>query len=87
MFTVTKEWLESNATAKVGWTRAQLKVLKVWWPPRKGWLSRLVRSKYQITDDARAEFERLGAARRRSLAKDALMDWADSVPVERERPF
>lgn len=79
MFTVTREWIEAHATGKVGWTRAQLKVLNVTWPPRKGWLRHRVRTGYQITDAARVEFERLGEARQRRIAKSALFrDEADS---------
>lgn len=40
--TLTSELLHSAATAGCGWTKAQLLLLGVPWPPRSGWLSALV---------------------------------------------
>lgn len=57
-FVVTREWLHAHGTAGRGWTRAQLAVLGVTWPPRKGWLSGL-RGRVVPLEAARA-FERAG---------------------------
>ena len=38
---VTKQWLKDNATLNGSWTRAQLNVLGIEWPPAKGWQDRI----------------------------------------------
>jgi len=63
---ITREWIKKHSTAKHGWTRKQLEVLKVPWPPEKGWLSQLIGR--AIDEDAAREFERLGQERRKKLA-------------------
>lgn len=57
--TLTGELLHSLATGnnKAGWTRAQLKILGVKWPPKKGWLTRKIGDK--ITELQLAELQRL----------------------------
>ena len=55
---VTLEWLKSHATKKGGWTRQQLDLLQIQWPPRKGWLKATVG--LNISDDAARRFEVLG---------------------------
>ena len=55
---VTREWVhEWCATSPAGWTRAQLKLLGVGWPPRRGWLSELIGT--EIAGEKAREFERL----------------------------
>lgn len=39
---ITKQFLKENRTENFGWNRNQLDVLGVTWPPRKGWLKRLI---------------------------------------------
>ena len=87
MFIITKEWLEANGTLKMAWTRAQLAILRVQWPPKTGWKRQLVATRREITDGEKYTFEQLGVARQQTLAKSALLDWAESVPAGRERPF
>ncbi len=38
---VTKEFMERNSTERGAWTRAQLALLGVAWPPPKGWRRRI----------------------------------------------
>ena len=40
--TLTHELIESFATAKIGWTKSQLAMLGVAWPPARGWKAALV---------------------------------------------
>lgn len=42
MLTLTHELIESGMTPRGAWTRAQLAVLGVSWPPRRGWKEALV---------------------------------------------
>lgn len=65
---ITKEWIEINATGSAAWTRAQLELLGVVWPPKKGWKSKAIGQ--PLADERAREFERLGAARRQRLARN-----------------
>jgi hypothetical protein len=47
---VTKEWLRKHATIHGAWTRAQLAVLGVAWPPPKGWQRDIAGTSIGITD-------------------------------------
>jgi len=67
---ITREWLEAHATRGCGWTKAQLDCIGVGWPPLRGWRYRMTGT--QISDWQAREFERLGALRRRKLAKQAI---------------
>lgn len=64
---ITREWIKKHGTGENGWTRKQLVVLGVQWPPEKGWLSTLV-GRWIDADVAQA-FERLGEERRRKLTR------------------
>jgi hypothetical protein len=55
MFTITDEWLVTHATTEMGWTKAQLAVMGIAWPPVKGWKRSLIGK--QITDDEKRRFE------------------------------
>lgn len=68
MFTVTEEWITRYASDKGGWTRQQLKLLGVDWPPIRGWKYRCVGLK--ISDEARQRFEEIGRSRRADLFGD-----------------
>lgn len=52
---LTKEYILSHRTARGGFTKAQLAVLGVTWPPARGWLSRVVGSELSSKDRARFE--------------------------------
>jgi hypothetical protein len=84
MFVVTEEWLRQNATANVGWTRRQLAVLGVPWPPAQ-WLKPTIGK--TISLDAKAEFEKLGEQRRTKIyQKGKLNDQIHAlVSVARKR--
>ena len=61
-FYITERWLKAHGTRAAGWTAAQLRVLGVPWPPRKGWLKQLVG--VSVTQAQREAFEIIGAEQR-----------------------
>lgn len=56
-FTITPAWIHAHGNGGIGWTKRQLDVLGVTWPPRKGWLRSLVGR--QITAAQQRQFEQL----------------------------
>jgi hypothetical protein len=57
---VTKDFILDNKTAAGGWTFSQLAILGAGWPPKKGWMDRVVGA--ELPDDAAQKFVELGAA-------------------------
>jgi hypothetical protein len=55
MMIVTKEWINNNKTINNGFTKKQLSVLGVDWPPKKGWVRQCIGM--EITDKQKIEFE------------------------------
>lgn len=53
--TITRHWLHTYATNGAGWTAAQLAVFDIMWPPKAGWLSKLVGR--TMTEQQRVAFE------------------------------
>lgn len=41
-FIVTREWIKLHATSNCGYNKDQLAALGVSWPPKKGWLSKII---------------------------------------------
>jgi hypothetical protein len=73
---ITQRWIASNSSYPnacngrgSGWTRKQLDVVGVAWPPRKGWRSKLAGT--VLPDDRAHEFELLGAKQRERLREIA----------------
>lgn len=56
MFEVTEQWVRQHQSGNGGWTRDQLEVLGVSWPPREGWIRRVIGM--EISDENRERFER-----------------------------
>jgi len=54
---LTREMIQSGASIAGGWNRAQLTVLGVSWPPKKGWAKALAGT--EISEDAYAQFLKL----------------------------
>jgi hypothetical protein len=54
MVTITNELIESGKSAAGGYSKAQLALLGVTWPPLSGWKKRVIGS--QITSDEAARF-------------------------------
>lgn len=54
---ITRRWLHQNATKGCGWTKVQLKVLGVQWPPRNGWMEKLIGE--EISADVAIAFVRM----------------------------
>lgn len=52
---LTKRYLLDNRTEKGGFTRQQLKILGIKWPPQAGWLDDL--EGVEITEQQKAQFE------------------------------
>ena len=59
-FTVTVQWLKQHATARGGYTKAQLALIGVAWPPTPGWQQTVDGAEIAASDAAR--FEALAAA-------------------------
>ena len=70
MHIVTHEWVEKNATGKASWTREQLKLVGVPWPPPKGWKARI--NGMGIPDAAAKKFEVIGELARKKKAVQAI---------------
>lgn len=64
---ITEEYLTRQATAKIGWNRAQLSVLGVSWPPVKGWKQSVIGK--TLTEAEAVKFEQ---ARTKTKKKDDL---------------
>ena len=73
---ITDDWIAKNATGANSWTRKQLDLIQVAWPPKSGWRRWVVG--LEIDDAAAREFERIGAERRAALACKAVrndLEW------------
>ena len=55
---VTSEFIHRNKTQNGGWTKSQLAIVGVDFPPQKGWISRVVGM--EITDEDAERFRLLG---------------------------
>lgn len=69
-FRVTESWIREFQSREGGWTRDQQESLGLAWPPREGWIRRVVGM--QISDERRTRFERRwrASAVRRNLTQD-----------------
>lgn len=52
---ITKNWLLSNRTKNGAWTKRQLQVLGIEWPPKKGWQKVVIGE--NITEQEKSMFE------------------------------
>lgn len=59
-FTVTAGWIHAHKTKNGAWTRAQLAALGVNWPPKHGWIGRVIGM--EITEAQRVAFVQESAA-------------------------
>lgn len=69
---LTREAIHAAASQGGGWSRAQLSLLGVSWPPQRGWLSRLIGT--AIPDGTYAQFLALKSKPRILTAKRAKND-------------
>lgn len=53
-FVVTAKFVTQGQSFRGGWSRRQLEILDVTWPPSRGWRKQVVGR--EITDDAAKEF-------------------------------
>jgi hypothetical protein len=74
--TVTRAWVHAHKSAKGGWTREQLKLLGVNWPPPVGWIDQ-VEGK-TITDKAKAKFEEIGRGGKKKVRRLNV----DGLPID-----
>lgn len=51
---ITRQWLMDNRTENGAWTRAQLSVLGMSWPPSSGWIDELIGR--EISEDVARQF-------------------------------
>lgn len=66
---VTREWIDKFKTARGGWTKKQLAVIGVPWPPERGWKDRATGTK--IDAAAQAQFE----AGAEAPAQSSVLEW------------
>ena len=50
MALITDELIESGKSASGGWSKAQLQILGVAWPPQKGWKAGVIGKSIQESD-------------------------------------
>jgi hypothetical protein len=72
---MTSAWIHRYATRNRGWTKKQLAILGVAWPPRRGWLRAMVGR--EITEEQRAAFEHAHAQREAA-------NWFAQLPADWE---
>jgi hypothetical protein len=73
---ITDDWIAKNGTGANSWTRKQLDLIRVSWPPKTGWRRWAVGQ--EIDDAAAREFERIGRERRTKLAQKSVtndLEW------------
>lgn len=58
MHIVTDLWISAHSTKNGGWTKAQLAIVGVDWPPTQGWKERA--SGLLITPVEKEQFEEIG---------------------------
>lgn len=68
MFEVTEDWVKAYKSRSGGWNRAQLACIGVEWPPRSGWVKRVIGR--QISDESRRQFETLKGETLQRLRKE-----------------
>jgi hypothetical protein len=66
---VTKDWIMQHRTDSGSWTRSQLNILDVRWPPAHGWIERSIGK--ELSDYKRTMFEsKLTAQQDRKYQRD-----------------
>lgn len=55
MKVVTRDWVFEHRTKAGAWTRVQIEALGLRWPPRQGWINKVVGKR--LTDEGAARFE------------------------------
>ncbi len=62
MHRISTTWIYDNRATKLGggWTRRQLELIGVNWPPAKGWIDRIGNGSHLICDSDRQAFEQEG---------------------------
>ena len=68
---LTREFIMEHRTRRGGWTKAQLQVIGVEWPPRNGWIGRACGR--NITPDQADMFKALGHAKDKHLEPNLLV--------------
>jgi len=76
---ITKEFLDSNKTAKGGYNRNQLAVFKIHWPAPKGWKRRLIGK--EMTEEQELLFKLAGYGRNSSSLK-TMLSMIDSATTD-----
>ena len=66
---LTRSYIKSHRTKRGAWTRVQIEALGLTWPPRKGWIKKIVGQ--EITEENKLKFEdgkNITAADRKKLS-------------------
>jgi len=50
VFKIDSEWIKKNCTKRKGYTKEQLKILGIKWPPIKGWKTKIINKEISLKD-------------------------------------
>ena len=70
---ITQEFVNKHKTEKGGFTREQLLILGVSWPPKKGWMRNVIGK--EITDEQEKRFIRHPVAKQDTRIKSSALPW------------
>ena len=73
---ITRDYIESNKTARGAWTKVQIEALGIEWPPTGGWIDRLIGE--VISPEQARRFEQ-GKGIRSSANKDVYWDVGEKI--------
>lgn len=81
---VTRGWLDKGKSDRGGWNRSQLVLLGESWPPKAGWVQRVIGR--EITDEDALMFEQFGKVRQtrkqRRLSREASKVLAQNLKAQ-----
>ena len=67
LFVITDEWLRKYATERNGYTRKQLSILGIDWPPTKNWRKSVIGR--EITAEQKSQFENARNVKRKKFKR------------------
>ena len=83
---LTKKYIMANRTDRGAWTRPQIEALGIEWPPRKGWIDRVIGN--EISSENRLIFEsKVGIKEARRIIKRQAIESLDLELVTEQRKW